>query len=102
MLLESYVKVIDVLGLFFDISSMEFYTTRHWLTSGRLVQELDFCTVVIGTLASWDKRRCTYINAPHSERARAAQWKLLINLHFSKRVLFLRNVIEACPDGRVV
>ena len=45
MLLESYVKVIDVLGLFFDVLSMGFYTNRHWQTSGRLVQELDVCTV---------------------------------------------------------
>ena len=45
MLLESYVKVIDVLGSFFDISSMGFYTTMHWQTSSRLVQELDVCTV---------------------------------------------------------
>ena len=43
MLLESY--VIDVLGLFFDMLSMGFYTTRHWQTSGQLVQELDVCTV---------------------------------------------------------
>ena len=41
MLLESYVKVIDVLGLFFDMLSY----SRHWQTSGRLVQELDVCTV---------------------------------------------------------
>ena len=45
MLSDSYVKVIDVLGLFFDMLSMGFYTTRHWQTSGRLVQELDVCTV---------------------------------------------------------
>ena len=45
MLLESYVKVIDVLGSFFDMLSMGFYTTMHWQTSGRLVQDLDVCTV---------------------------------------------------------
>ena len=45
MILESYVKVIDVLGLFLDMLSMGFYTTRHWQTSGRLMQELDVCTV---------------------------------------------------------
>ena len=49
MLLESYVKVIDVLGLFFDVLSMGFYTTRHWQTSGRLVQELDVCTVSVSS-----------------------------------------------------
>ena len=44
MLLESYVKVSDVLGFFFDMLFMG-YTTRHYQTSGRLVQELDVCTV---------------------------------------------------------
>ena len=48
MLLESYVRVIDVLGLFFDMLSMGFYTTRHWQTSGRLVQELNIGTVCRG------------------------------------------------------
>ena len=33
--------VIDVLGLFFDMSSMGVFTTRHCQTSGRLVQELN-------------------------------------------------------------
>ena len=47
MLLESYVKVIDVLGFFFDMLSMGFFTTRHYQTSGRLVQELDVCTVLV-------------------------------------------------------
>ena len=37
--------VIDVLGLFVGISSMGVCTTRHWQTSGRLVQELNNCTV---------------------------------------------------------
>ena len=45
MLLERYIKVINVLGLFLDMLSMGFYTTRHWQKSGRLVQELDVCTV---------------------------------------------------------
>ena len=40
-----YIQVIDVLGLFFDMLSMGFYTTRHWQTFGRLVQELNICTV---------------------------------------------------------
>ena len=41
---------IDVLGLFFDMLSMDVCTTRHWHTSGRLVQELNVCSVgrVIG------------------------------------------------------
>ena len=37
--------VIHVLGLLFDILSMDVCTTRHYRTSGRLVQELDVCTV---------------------------------------------------------
>ena len=38
---------IDVLGLFFQILvlSMGVCTTRHWQTSGRLLQELNVCTV---------------------------------------------------------
>ena len=38
-------RVIDVLGLFFDMLSIGVCTTRHWPTSGRLVQELSACTV---------------------------------------------------------
>ena len=37
----------DVLGLFFYIIHMDVCTTRHWQTSRRLVQELNFCTVHI-------------------------------------------------------
>ena len=37
--------IIDVLGLFLDMLSMGVYTTRHWQTSGRLVQELNIFTV---------------------------------------------------------
>ena len=39
--------VIDVLGLCFDMLSMVVCTTRHWQTPGRLVQELNVCTVHI-------------------------------------------------------
>ena len=35
----------DVLGLFFDLLPMGLCTTRHWQSSGRLVQELNICTV---------------------------------------------------------
>ena len=36
-----------VLGFYlFDMLSMGFCTTRYWQTSGRLVQELNVCTVV--------------------------------------------------------
>ena len=35
----------DVLGLFFDMLSMGICTTRHWQTSGPLVQELIVYTV---------------------------------------------------------
>ena len=38
--------VIDVFGLFFDMLSMGDFTTRLWQTTGRLVQELDVCTVL--------------------------------------------------------
>ena len=37
--------VIDVLRLFFLIVVHECFTTRHWQTSGRLVQVLNVCTV---------------------------------------------------------
>ena len=37
--------VIDVLDLFLDMLPMGVCTSRHWRTSGRLVQELDACTV---------------------------------------------------------
>ena len=42
-------RVIDVLGLSFDILSMGLCTTRHCKTSGRLVQELNVCAVVHAT-----------------------------------------------------
>ena len=37
--------VIDVLNLLFDMLSIGVCTTRHWQTSGRLVQELNVCAV---------------------------------------------------------
>ena len=37
--------VFDVLGLFLNLKSMVVCTTRHCQTSGRLVQELNVCTV---------------------------------------------------------
>ena len=37
--------VNDVLGLYFRILSMRICTTSHWQTSGRLLQELNACTV---------------------------------------------------------
>ena len=39
--------IIVVLGLFYDMSSMNVCTIRHWQTSSRLVQELNVCTVFI-------------------------------------------------------
>ena len=39
--------VIDVLGLSFTCYPWAFCTTRHWQMSGRLVQELNVCTVVV-------------------------------------------------------
>ena len=38
--------VIDGFGLFSWYLGMGVYTTRHWQTSGRLVQKLNVCTVV--------------------------------------------------------
>ena len=35
------------LAYFFDMLSIGIFTTRHWQTSGRLVQESNPCTVVI-------------------------------------------------------
>ena len=37
--------VINVVGLLSDMLAMGLRTTRHWQTSGRLVQELNVCTV---------------------------------------------------------
>ena len=37
--------VIYALGLLFDVLSMDVSTTRHWQISGRLVHELNVCTV---------------------------------------------------------
>ena len=37
--------IIAVLGLFVDMLSMGVSTISHWRTSGRLVQQLDVCTV---------------------------------------------------------
>ena len=47
---------IDVLGLFSDMLSMGVCTTRHWQTSGRLVQELNVCTVTFVRALSGIKR----------------------------------------------
>ena len=40
--------IIDVLGLFFDMLPIGVCTTGHLQTSGRLVQELNICTVYSG------------------------------------------------------
>ena len=37
--------VIAVVGLYCDMLSTGFCTTKHWQTTGRLVQELNVCTV---------------------------------------------------------
>ena len=41
--------VVYVLGLFFDMLSMGVFPTSHWQISGRLVQELNVCTVPLIT-----------------------------------------------------
>ena len=46
--------VIDVLDLFHDMLSMNVCATRHWHTFGRLVQELNVCTVDGVTLGPED------------------------------------------------
>ena len=38
---------IDVLGLFFDMLTMGVCTAGHWQTSGRLVQEINVCTLAL-------------------------------------------------------
>ena len=38
--------VIDMLGLFLDMFSIAVCSTRHWHTFGRLVQELNACTIL--------------------------------------------------------
>ena len=39
---------IDVFGLLLDMLFMGVCTTSHWQTSGRMVQELNICTVPCG------------------------------------------------------
>ena len=45
---RNFTRVIDVLGLLFDMLSMGVSPNRHWQTSGRLLQELNVCTVARG------------------------------------------------------
>ena len=47
--------VIDVLGLYFDTLSTGAFTTRHWQTTGRLVQELN-----VHTVWSWEFFKIIY------------------------------------------
>ena len=49
--------VIDVRSLFYDVLSMDLGTTRHRQTSGRLVQKLNVCTVVVFSLKTYNKTR---------------------------------------------
>ena len=35
---------LEFLACIFDVLAMGVFTTRHWMTSGRLVQELNVCT----------------------------------------------------------
>ena len=54
--------VVDVLGLFFDMLSTDVCTTRHWQMYGRLVQELNVCTVdhrKSSKVSSWSSN-CTH------------------------------------------
>ena len=46
-------RVIDVLGLFFAMSSMGVCATRHWQTTGRLVQGLHVRIVYVGVTGMW-------------------------------------------------
>ena len=41
--------IINVLGLFFDMLPIGVCTTGHLQTSGRLVQELNICTVDVSS-----------------------------------------------------
>ena len=43
--LDSQATWVTVFGLFCGILSMGVCTTRHWQTTGRLVQDLNVCTV---------------------------------------------------------
>ena len=53
--------VVDVqMAYFCDILSMGVCTTRHWKTSGRLVQELNVCTV--------QHVECTFDNHSHCSK----------------------------------
>ena len=61
--------VIDVLGLLFQIVIQGVWTTRHWQTSGRLVQELSVCTVVC--LTTIFREQCLQGNTD-------AYWKHLV------------------------
>ena len=45
--------VIDVLGLFYDMLSMDICTTMYWEMSGRLVQELNVCTGYFSYKSCW-------------------------------------------------
>ena len=71
----TWVMIIDVLGLFFDMLSMVVCTTRLWQTSGRLVQYLNVCNVSILTG--------------------------LVNPRHSLRVCFIKNVF-VCPNGNLM
>ena len=44
--------VVAVLGVFLDMLSRGVCTARHWQTSGRLVQELNVCTVLFNIVGS--------------------------------------------------
>ena len=59
--------VIGVLGLFLDMLSMGACNTRRWQTSGRLVQEINVCTVVDDTGAPGQNHRSTPSHLPQPE-----------------------------------
>ena len=54
--------VIDVLDLFHDMLSMNVCATRHRHTSGRMVQELNVCTV------PWIERHVAIIHAIYHQQ----------------------------------
>ena len=59
-------------GLFVDELAMTVCTTRHWRTSGRLVQELNVCTVGTHFAAEviWNRLSCPMAD----QSAKAENW----------------------------
>ena len=91
--------VIGVLRLFFELLSTSVFTTRHLQTSGRLVHELNVCTVLINEcvfvdmkLSSSGLQESSNIYKINKHQLKTDYLKLRVSQELENGVRFLTEV----------